>query len=51
MRTLDGIIGSQVTKHNIGGKVFGMVNFIGHGKAYAEYVAAPGDHITFKSKT
>jgi NADPH:quinone reductase-like Zn-dependent oxidoreductase len=25
--------------------VFGMVNFPGHGKAYAEYVAAPASHL------
>lgn len=41
-------VGSQITKHNIGDAVFGMVNFAGHGKAYAEYVAVPEDHITFK---
>jgi NADPH:quinone reductase-like Zn-dependent oxidoreductase len=31
-----------------GDEVFGMINFPGHGKAYAEYVAAPADHIAFK---
>jgi NADPH:quinone reductase-like Zn-dependent oxidoreductase len=31
-----------------GDEVFGMVNFPGHGKAYAEYVAAPAGHITLK---
>ncbi|WP_099769139.1 NADP-dependent oxidoreductase [Chryseobacterium sp. 52] len=43
-------IGSGVTNFQIGDEVFGMVNFVGHGKAYAEYVAAPADHITLKSK-
>ncbi len=29
-------------------EVFGMVNFPGHGKAYAEYVAAPASHLAHK---
>lgn len=32
----------------VGDEVFGMVNFPGHGKAYAEYVAAPGDQLALK---
>ncbi len=31
-----------------GDEVFGMVNFPGHGKAYAEYVAAPEAHLALK---
>lgn len=31
-----------------GDAVFGMVNFPGHGKGYAEYVAAPTDHLAHK---
>ena len=31
-----------------GDEVFGMVNFPGHGKAYAEYVAAPASHLAIK---
>jgi NADPH:quinone reductase-like Zn-dependent oxidoreductase len=31
-----------------GDEVFGMVNFPGHGKAYAEYIAAPASHIALK---
>jgi NADPH:quinone reductase-like Zn-dependent oxidoreductase len=31
-----------------GDEVFGMVNFPGHGKAYAEYVAAPATHLALK---
>ncbi|WP_268225059.1 NADP-dependent oxidoreductase [Sinomicrobium oceani] len=31
-----------------GDKVFGMVNFPGHGKAYAEYVAAPAEQLALK---
>lgn len=31
-----------------GDEVFGMVNFPGHGKAYAEYVAAPAAHLAIK---
>jgi len=34
-------IGKDVTRFKTGDAVFGMVNFPGHGKAYAEYVAAP----------
>ena len=37
--------GSKVSKFNVGDKVFGMVNFPGHGKAYAEFVASPEDHL------
>lgn len=33
-----------------GDEVFGMVNFPGHGKAYAEYVAAPASHLAKKPK-
>jgi NADPH:quinone reductase-like Zn-dependent oxidoreductase len=32
----------------VGDEVFGMVNFPGHGKAYAEYVAAPARHLSLK---
>ena len=38
-------VGADVTGFNIGDKVFGMVNFPGHGKAYAEQVAAPADQL------
>ncbi|MBB5636494.1 NADPH:quinone reductase-like Zn-dependent oxidoreductase [Pedobacter cryoconitis] len=31
-----------------GDEVFGMVNFPGHGRAYAEYVAAPAAHLALK---
>jgi len=34
-------IGEEVDSFKIGDKVFGMVNFPGHGKTYAEYVLAP----------
>ncbi|CAG5004976.1 2-haloacrylate reductase [Dyadobacter sp. CECT 9275] len=32
----------------VGDAVFGMVNFPGHGKAYAEYVAAPASQLALK---
>ncbi len=32
----------------VGDEVFGMVNFPGHGRAYAEYVAAPADQLALK---
>lgn len=41
-------IGSEVKKFKVGDAVFGMVNFPGHGKAYAEYVAAPETHLAHK---
>ncbi|GAA0783011.1 MULTISPECIES: NADP-dependent oxidoreductase [Pseudomonadati] len=34
-------VGSKVSKFTVGDNVFGMVNFPGHGKTYAEFVAAP----------
>ncbi|MCS4304176.1 NADP-dependent oxidoreductase [Chryseobacterium sp. BIGb0232] len=48
---ISGIIvetGSEVTSFQVGDEVFGMINFAGHGKAYAEYVAAPAEHLAFK---
>ncbi|MVT12183.1 NADP-dependent oxidoreductase [Chitinophaga tropicalis] len=41
-------VGRQVTDIKVGDAVFGMVNFPGHGKAYAEYVAAPAAHLALK---
>ena len=41
-------IGSDVTAFKIGDEVFGMVNFPGHGKGYAEYVAAPASQLALK---
>lgn len=38
----------QVSDFKIGDAVFGMVNFFGHGKAYAEYVAVPADQLALK---
>ena len=40
--------GSKVTSFKKGDEVFGMVNFPGHGKAYAEYVSAPESHLSVK---
>lgn len=34
----------------VGDEVFGMVNFPGHGRAYAEYVAAPANQLALKPK-
>lgn len=42
------VIASQSEKFRKGDEVFGMVNFPGHGKAYAEYVAAPENHLALK---
>lgn len=41
-------VGENVTEFKPGDAVFGMVNFPGHGKAYAEYVAAPAAHLAKK---
>lgn len=40
--------GKRVTLFKKGDDVFGMINFPGHGKAYAEYVAAPESHLAPK---
>jgi NADPH:quinone reductase-like Zn-dependent oxidoreductase len=41
-------LGENVTSYKVGDSVFGMINFPGHGKGYAEYVAAPISHIAKK---
>lgn len=38
-------VGADVVELKKGDRVFGMVNFPGAGKAYAEYVAAPEEHL------
>ena len=43
-------VGSSVSNFIKGDEVFGMINFPGHGKAYAEYVAAPADQLAVKPK-
>ncbi|GGE89005.1 NADPH:quinone reductase [Chishuiella changwenlii] len=43
-------IGNKVTNFKLGNEVFGMINFVGHGKAYAEYVAAPANQLALKPK-
>ncbi|WP_316823069.1 NADP-dependent oxidoreductase [Pedobacter gandavensis] len=40
--------GSQLSDFKIGDEVFGMVNFFGQGKAYAEYVAVPANQLALK---
>ena len=40
--------GKKVTAFKPGDEVFGMINFPGHGRAYAEYVAAPEHHLAPK---
>jgi len=40
--------GKSVTSLKKGDEVFGMINFPGHGKAYAEYVASPESHLALK---
>ena len=38
-------VGEEVSGFEVGDKVFGMVNFPGQGRAYAEYVASPANHL------
>lgn len=40
--------GKEVSGFHEGDAVFGMVNFPGHGMAYAEYIAAPSSHLALK---
>lgn len=42
---------SKSEQFKAGDEVFGMVNFPGHGKAYAEYVAAPASQLAIKPTT
>ena len=37
--------GSNVSQFTTGDRVFGMINFLGAGNAYAEFVAAPAAHL------
>ena len=41
-------VGSAVSAFKIGDEVFGCVHHPGHGRAYAEYVAAPAAHLALK---
>ncbi len=41
-------VGANVTRFQVGEDVFGMVNFPGHGRSYAEYVAVPADQLARK---
>ena len=43
-------VGSKVTGFKKSDEIFGMINFPGNGKAYAEYVAAPVNQIALKPK-
>lgn len=42
--------GKVVNDFKVGDEVFGMVNFVGHGKAYAEYIAAPASQLAIKPR-
>jgi len=41
-------VGGGVTQFKTGDDVFGMINFPGHGQAYAERVAVPAQHLAIK---
>jgi len=38
-------VGSDVSQFKVGDRVFGMVNFLGAGDAYAEFIASPETHL------
>ncbi len=38
-------VGQEVTDFKEGDKVFGLINFPGHGNAYAEYLTAPAEQL------
>lgn len=42
------VVASESPLFKVNDDVFGMVNFPGHGQAYAEYVAAPADQLALK---
>jgi NADPH:quinone reductase-like Zn-dependent oxidoreductase len=42
------VVGSNSAKFKEQNEVFGMINFPGHGKAYAEYVAVPAEQLAIK---
>lgn len=42
------VIASASPLFKVDDEVFGMVNFPGHGRGYAEYVAAPAEHLVLK---
>ena len=41
-------MGQRVSSFKRGDEVFGMVNFPGHGRTYAEFVAVPETHVALK---
>ncbi len=41
-------IGPEVSDFKVGDEVFGLINFLGHGKGYAQYVAALANDIAIK---
>ena len=41
-------LGKNVSQFKLNDEVFGMINYRGNGKAYAEYVAAPASHLALK---
>ncbi|MBN8822652.1 MULTISPECIES: NADP-dependent oxidoreductase [unclassified Spirosoma] len=45
------VVETQSELFTVGDQVFGMINFPGHGKAYAEYVSAPASQLALKPTT
>lgn len=43
-------VGEDVSSFQVRDEVFGMVNFLGNGQAYAEYVAVPANQLALKPK-
>lgn len=44
------VVETNSSKFKLNDEVFGMINFPGHGKGYAQFVAAPESHIAVKPK-
>lgn len=44
------VVASNSAAFAAGDEVFGMIRFPGHGKAYAEYTAAPASHLALKPR-
>lgn len=45
------VVETRSESFTVGDQVFGMINFPGHGKSYAEYVAAPASQLALKPTT
>lgn len=44
------VVETNSSKFELNDEVFGMINFPGHGKGYAQFVAASENHLALKPK-